>query len=254
MIKEFYKDKLRVRIYSNREKMGEAAGNAAADYIAELLEKQDEVNIVFGAAPSQDEVLAAFVSREDVDTTRINLFNMDEYIGIGSCSSRSFANYLERAVASKRRFRSVNYIDGSNHDTGHAISEYEALLMEHPIDLVFMGVGENGHIAFNDPHVALFNDPRKIKVVDMDIKCRMQQVNDGAFGSLAEVPTHAITLTIPTLFGAAKICCVVPARTKSEAVRSLLNGEVSEKCPASILRRHDNAVLYLDPESASRIL
>ena len=248
-VKEFLKDKLRVKIYPSRQAMGLCAAQEAVAYIKELLEVQPEVNIVFGAAPSQNELLAA-VAASDLEWSRINAFHMDEYIGLKEDAPQGFGNFLRRAIFDKVPFRSVHFLNGQI-DPQRACAEYTKLLTENPIDVVFMGIGENGHIAFNDPHVADFNDAEVVKVVNLDEKCRQQQVNDGCFATIEDVPTHAITLTIPTLCSAKRLFCVVPAPTKAWAVNETITGEVSERCPASILRRHDAATLYVDRDSSS---
>ena len=249
LTREFVKDSLRVKVYDSRKEMGRGAAMDAVACLNELLSQQEQVNIIFAAAPSQNEFLAE-IAASDVDWSRVNAFHMDEYIGLPEDAPQGFGNFLRRAVFDKVPFRSVHYINGQNapEDT---LRDYAALLEENKVDVVFMGIGENGHIAFNDPHVADFNDDKVIKIVDLDEKCRMQQVNDGCFDSIDKVPTHAFTLTVPALMAAKRRFCVVPAPTKAQAVYNTINGEVNERCPASILRKSDGSVLYLDNDSSS---
>ncbi len=249
MNKEFVKDQLHVKIFTSRAEMGLGAASDAVEYLKNLMAEQEFVNIIFAAAPSQNEFLAA-MAESDVDWSRVNAFHMDEYIGLQSDASQGFGNFLRRAIFDKVPFNSVNYINGQNVPE-ETLKQYKKLLEENPVDVVFMGIGENGHIAFNDPHVADFNDPEVIKVVDLDEKCRMQQVNDGCFTCLDEVPTHAFTLTVPTLMAAKRRFCVVPASTKAHAVYNTINGVVSEVCPASVLRTSEGTTLYLDNDSSS---
>ncbi|MBQ2702455.1 MAG: glucosamine-6-phosphate deaminase [Alistipes sp.] len=249
LVKEFSKDKLKVKVYASRQAMGQGAAHEAVAYIKELLDVQPEVNIIFAAAPSQNEFLAA-VAASDLEWGRINAFHMDEYIGLKEDAPQGFGNFLRRAIFDKVPFRSVHYLNGLI-EPSRACAEYAELLEQNPVDVVFMGIGENGHIAFNDPHVANFNDAEWVKVVDLDEKCRQQQVNDGCFATIDDVPTHAMTLTIPTLCRAKRLFCVVPAPTKAWAVNETINGEVSEHCPASIMRCHDAATLYVDNDSSS---
>lgn len=249
-MKEFFVDKLRVASFQTRAEMGAFAAKECADAIKQALREKDEINMIFAAAPSQNEFLAALVADEEIDFTRINAFHMDEYVGLAPTAPQGFGNFLKAAIFSKAPFKSVNYISPEG-DPESTCAAYAELLAKNPVDIVCMGIGENGHIAFNDPHVAFFNDEKAVKVVELDLKCRNQQVNDGCFKSLDEVPTHAITLTIPSLFKGKKLFCVVPARTKAEAVKTTVMGEITEKCPASILRRHDCATLYIDADSAS---
>lgn len=247
LLREFRKDTMRVCIYDSRCAMGAGAAKEAIAFIKDLLKEKQEVNIIFAAAPSQNEFLEA-VASSDIDWTRINAFHMDEYIGLPKEAPQGFGNFLHRAIFGKVPFKSVNYLNGQINPQ-QACKEYTRLLEENPVDVVFMGIGENGHIAFNDPHVALFDDSEVVKVVDLDEKCRRQQVNDGCFTSINEVPTHAMTLTIPTLVKAQRLFCVVPAATKAWAVNETVNGSIDEHCPASILRRHPAATLYVDSES-----
>ena len=249
LTREFRKDNLLVKIYDSRSEMGKGAAADAVAYLNDLLTKQEQVNIIFAAAPSQNEFLAA-VAASDVDWTRVNAFHMDEYIGLPADAPQGFGNFLARAIFDKVPFRTVNYINGQNVPE-ETIREYETLLEENKVDVVFMGIGENGHIAFNDPHVADFNDGKVIKIVDLDEKCRNQQVNDGCFASIDQVPTHAITLTVPTLVAAPHLFCIVPAPTKAKAVKETVRGTIDEHCPASVLRTRPGAVLYLDPDSAA---
>ena len=150
-------------------------------------------------------------------------------------------------------FRTVNYLNGNSADLEAECERYTNLLKKYPADIACMGIGENGHIAFNDPHVASFNDPRMVKVANLDDQCRQQQVNDGCFDTVADVPKRALTLTIPALISVKNIFCIVPGKTKAEAVARIINGSIDESCPASILKAHDNAILYLDKDSAREI-
>lgn len=250
---EFVKNKLKVKIAATRMEMGVAAAMDITKEILKLQEEKEEINIVFAAAPSQNEVLDALSKNNTINWNKINAFHMDEYIGLKSNAPESFGNFLKNAIFSKLPFKSVNYINGGAEDVVSECKRYSELLKTHPIDIVCMGVGENGHIAFNDPMVADFNDTEVIKKVELDSICRNQQVNDGCFSSIDEVPTHALTLTCPTLFSGKKIFCVVPASTKARAIKEMLEGEISEKCPASILKNHDAACLYCDKDSASLI-
>lgn len=249
--KEFLADKLSVKIYNSREEMGIGAAGEAIAYIKSLLDKKDEINMIFAAAPSQNEFLSALIADAGIDWSKINAFHMDEYIGLEEDAPQGFGNFLRDRIFGKVNFKSVNYLKGSAPDPEGECTRYSGLLSEREIDVVCMGIGENGHIAFNDPHVAEFNDPKLVKVVELDHKCRTQQVNDGCFNAIDQVPTHALTLTIPALMRGGQLFCIVPAKTKAEAVRNTVRGEISEACPASILRNHDKAVLYLDGDSSS---
>lgn len=254
LVKEFTAQKLNVKIYSTRKAMGIEAAKEASKKIKELLSQKPEINMIFAAAPSQNEFLQALISEPGIDWNRINAFHMDEYIGLEPSAPQGFGNFLKEKIFGKVNFKSVNYIDGNNQDIEKECERYSGLLKQYPTDIVCMGIGENGHIAFNDPHVAFFNDLKLVKTVELDQKCRNQQVNDGCFDSIDKVPTHALTLTIPALTSCSYIFCIVPAATKADAVYNTVMGEITEACPASILKKHDNATLYTDSDSASRIL
>jgi len=251
-VKEFKVDELLVKVYRTRDEMGMSSAYDVSKKIRELLSVKDIVNIVFAAAPSQNEFLA-YLSKENLEWNRINAFHMDEYIGLPSDAPQSFGNFLKERLFSKKQFKNVFYINGNAPNLEEECARLTRLLEENPLDITCMGIGENGHIAFNDPHVADFDDPKKVKIVDLDERCRQQQVNDGCFRTIEEVPRYAITMTIPTLISSKYIFCIVPAKQKAEAVRNTLMGPVSESCPASILRRCKNAILYLDLDSASEL-
>jgi glucosamine-6-phosphate deaminase len=250
MIKELKVDNLAVRIYPDRISMGNAGADMVGDLIAQLLNEKTHVNIIFAAAPSQNEFLAALTERTDVDWQRINAFHMDEYIGLPEDHPALFSSFLRNGLFDKLPFHTVNYINGNATDMQAECDRYSDLLLKYPTDIVCMGIGENGHIAFNDPHVADFNDPLKVKIVDLDTECRQQQVNDGCFQGLNDVPTHALTLTIPALMSGKYIYCMVPGKNKANAIHHTLLGEISEQCPASVLRRHRQATLFLDRDSS----
>jgi glucosamine-6-phosphate deaminase len=253
MIKELKKDNLDIKTYSDRASMGAAAAYMVADRIVQLLGEQEFVNIIFASAPSQNEFLAALVEQKDVDWTRINAFHMDEYIGLPENAPQKFGSFLKEKLFRHLPFHTVNYINGNAPDALAECGRYAELLLQYPPDIVCLGIGENGHIAFNDPHVADLDDPLKVKIVDLDFECRQQQVSDGCFNRLKNVPSLAITMTIPALMAGRYIYCIVPGKNKAKAVHHTLFNKISEQCPASVLRRHLQAVLFLDAESSSLI-
>ena len=230
--------------------MGTAAAKELGEKIKKLLATKAEINMIFAAAPSQSEVLAALVADKSIEWNRVNAYHMDEYIGLDKDAPQGFGNFLKAHIFGLVPFKSVNYIDITATDPEAEAARYGKLLDENPTDIVVMGIGENGHIAFNDPPVADFNDKKTVKPVKLDEICRQQQVNDGCFESIDKVPTHALTLTVPTLTRAPYLFCIVPAATKAKAIYETLNGTIDEHCPASVLRTHDNAVLYIETESA----
>ncbi|SHO52403.1 glucosamine-6-phosphate deaminase [Anaerocolumna xylanovorans] len=248
------KDKLKLNVYINRSEMGKAAAGAVAERIISLLEVKSEVNMVFAAAPSQNEFLDTLVSNREIKWEKINAFHLDEYIGLSSEASQGFGIFLRRKLFGKVGFKSVNYLNGSDNGESVECDRYSNLLVQFPLDIACIGIGENGHLAFNDPPVADFNDKSLVKVVELDEVCRKQQVNDGCFEALDMVPARALTLTIPAIMSAKYIYCMVPGKSKAAAVEKTINGEISEACPASILRKHEAAELFLDADSAAGIM
>jgi glucosamine-6-phosphate deaminase len=173
---------------------------------------------------------------------------MDEYIGLDAAAPQRFSNFLKERLFDRLPFREVHLIEPETLDP---VKHYETLLKTSPIDLVCLGIGENGHLAFNDPPVADFNDPVWVKIVDLDDVCRRQQVNDGCFAAFDDVPKQAITLTIPALMSGKRLICTVPGQTKRQAVQRTLNDPISTACPATILRNHQACTLFLDKDAAN---
>ncbi|TMV52995.1 glucosamine-6-phosphate deaminase [Paenibacillus mesophilus] len=241
-------DQLKVNVYANRQDLGTSAGRAAAATIKELLGRKDRIRMIFAAAPSQNEFLETLSSDPDIDWSRITAFHMDEYIGLPNDAPQKFSRFLCERLFDKVKPGQVHLIDSSNTIEAEC-KRYGDLLREAPIDIVCLGIGENGHIAFNDPPVADFDDPFTIKAVELDDACRQQQVNDGCFPTFGDVPTHALTLTIPTMMSADHLYCMVPGPTKRNAVNRTLNGTISTECPSTVLRRHPDCTLYVDRDS-----
>jgi len=251
MVNEITTEGLNVQIFENRAALGAKAASMVSEKIRELLAQQEFVNIIFAAAPSQNEFLETLVQDKNIAWERINAFHMDEYVGLPEDAPQGFGNFLKERLFAKVPFRSINYLNGlANNATGEC-ERYTALLKRYPVDIVCMGIGENTHIAFNDPHVADFNDLKLVKVVDLDSACRQQQVNDGCFENLNQVPTHALTLTVPALINADYVFCMVPGPTKAKAVQHTLQSHIQELYPSTILRKHPNAVLFLDEASSA---
>ncbi len=241
---------MKVNVFDSREEMGKAAGKAVEKKILDILVEKENVRIIFAAAPSQDEFLAYLNDSKIIPWDRVVAFHMDEYVDLSEDSPALFSNFLRRKLFNKLPFKKVHLIEGQQLPEDEC-KRYSDLLQEAPIDIVCMGIGENGHIAFNDPSVADFDDPEIIKKVELEPSCRVQQVNDGCFLTMDEVPTHALTLTIPTLLQTEYICCVVPGENKRVAVHRALNGTIHTECPASILRLHPNCDLYTDRDAFS---
>lgn len=249
MNKQFQVDNLEIQVFENRSLMGQYAAHLVAEKIEKLLSEQEMVSIIFAAAPSQNEFLESLIQYK-LDWHRVNAFHMDEYIGLTADAPQLFGNFLKTAIFNRVPFHSVHYINGNEKDIAAEINRYGNLLAQYPADIVCMGIGENGHLAFNDPPDADFTDPLPVKKVELDHLCRIQQVNDGCFQTEQEVPKHAITLTIPTLMQGRFVYCMVPGAKKAKAVFNTVRMKIEEKYPSAILRRHDNAILFLDSDSS----
>lgn len=249
MLNDNNRDSIRIRIFDNRELLGTTAAQTVADTIRQLLAVQPVVNMVFAAAPSQNEFLAALVGQR-LDWGRIDAFHMDEYIGLGPRAPQSFGYYLNTHLFDKIRFRSVHLLNGIAPDAQAECRRYAGLLEQSPTDIVCLGIGENNHLAFNDPPVADFNDPQTVKVVTLDADCRQQQVNDGCFPTLAEVPGQALTLTIPALLAGRYLFAMVPGERKAKAVYHTFDSPLTERYPSTILKQHPAVQLFLDRESS----
>jgi glucosamine-6-phosphate deaminase len=244
---------LETEIYADRRSMGRAAAADIAACIRSMVLTKPVVHMVFAAAPSQSEMLEALCLEQDVAWDRVIAFHMDEYIGLPVDAPQLFAHFLDNAVFGRLPFRQVHLIRGGTSDPASECGRYASLLRTYPTDIVCMGIGENTHIAFNDPHVADFSDPYLVKIVELDEVSRRQQVHDGCFPDLSAVPVQAITLTVPALLKAERIFCVVPGPTKAEAVFHTLKSEVSVRYPSTCLRGHPSARMYLDRLSAAML-
>ena len=250
-------DTLHVEIYPQRAEMGAAAALDVAAAMRRVLAERETVRMIFAAAPSQNELLAGLCAMEDLDWGRVEALHMDEYIGLPEGAPQSFGRFLREHLFDVVRPGRVEYLDGNAGGNAANVAaecqRYAALLRERPVDIVCAGIGENGHLAFNDPPVADFTDPYAVKPVTLDHTCRMQQVHDGAFETLDAVPTQALTVTVPALMAAHELFCVVPGPTKADAVGATLREPIDERCPATALRRHPHAILYIDAAAAAQI-
>jgi glucosamine-6-phosphate deaminase len=244
-------DSLKVNVYARIEDLAAAAAQAASSYLHEILAVQSKAAVILASAASQVKFLEQLVNLGGVDWSRVILFHMDEYLGISPEHAASFRRFMRERVAAKLKPLAFHYLEGDALQPMDECDRYTRLLRAQSIDLCCLGIGENGHVAFNDPAVADFGDPRWVKIVKLDLKCRQQQVGEGAFPHLPAVPQYALTLTVPTLFSAKKVIAIVPEKRKAKAVQETLQAPVNSSCPASILRRQPHATLYLDEDSAS---
>jgi glucosamine-6-phosphate deaminase len=244
---------MKLHIYETNPEMGQAAADHVASSLLALGKQHDVISVVFATGAAQLETLKVLTARKDLPWDRVIGFHMDEYIGISDQHPASFRRYLRENLVSKVRMREFHYMDGSAKDPEEFAEYYAELLEKNPPQLCLGGIGENGHLAFNDPPVADFHDPLEVKVAELDRDCRQQQVNERWFASLNEVPTHAITLTIPAVMRIPELVFSVPGERKAAIVKRALEEEISTQCPATILRKHPNAHVYLDRDSARLI-
>jgi glucosamine-6-phosphate deaminase len=243
-----------VRIFENRHLMGLAGAVDAAALILKAVEERGRARIMVATGNSQLDLIDALVKQPTIPWKNTEIFHMDEYLGIAANHPASFRYWIRKRVEEPLQGVSVHYIDGDAADPDAEIQRYTHLLQQGPIDLAFVGFGENGHIAFNDPPVADFHDPQEMRRVTLDEACRRQQVGEGHFDSVTEVPAEALTVSCSGLLRARAWICCVPEQRKAKAVHRALTGKISTECPASIVRTHPHASVFLDLESAKGLL
>jgi glucosamine-6-phosphate deaminase len=247
--RSFRREKLKIEVYPTREEAGAAAAEAAATEMKRLGREKEIISIIFATGASQLSTLRALTAIPGLPWERVEGFHMDEYVGIPPEHRASFRRYMRTELTERVRTLRFHEING-NTSSDHECQEYaEALRLAMP-QLCLLGIGENGHLAFNDPGVADFEDPLDMKVVDLDSECKQQQVAEGWFASVNDVPAQALTLTIPALLRAPKLIVSVPGSRKAAIVKRTLSEAISTNCPATILRTHPDVTVYLDRESA----
>jgi glucosamine-6-phosphate deaminase len=250
---ELRRDRLRTVVLEDRAAMGAAAAEHSAERLQQVLAAQARCRVIFAAAASQQTMLDALAGIDGIEWSRVDAFHLDEYLGLAQGDPRSFGAWLGDHIWSRVQPGRVELLDGGNPDPEAECRRYGALLDDGGIDLALIGIGENGHLAFNDPHVADFADPLTVKVVEIDDTSRRQQVRDGAFDALEEVPRLAMTVTMSAILASRTVSVVVPGAQKAEAVARTLDGPVETACPASALRRHADAVLFVDRPAFSLV-
>jgi glucosamine-6-phosphate deaminase len=249
------RDHLVTEVLPDRAQMGAAAADHAAGRIRAVLSTSDRARVIFAAAASQGEFLDELARAEGIDWSRVVAFHLDEYVGLELGDEHSFGEWLERRIWSRVRPGRVELLDGgaAANDPDEECDRYGRLLEDGGIDLALIGIGENGHLAFNDPHVADFGDPLVVKPVEIDDTSRRQQVRDGAFPSFDAVPRLAMTVTMSTILASRAISVVVPGAQKATAVARTLDGPIETACPASALRRHPDAMMFVDEAAMSEV-
>jgi glucosamine-6-phosphate deaminase len=245
------KNQVRIEVYADSARMGQAAAAAAAEIITAGVASRGSARIVIGTGPSQNTVIGALVRLPSLDWSRVEVFHLDEYVGISADHPASFRRWLKDRVTDVVHPAGVHYLHGDAADPEAECRRYAGLLDAAPVDVTFLGFGENGHIAFNDPGVADFADPLLVRRVRLDESCRAQQVGEGHFAKLDAVPPEALTITCTGIMRSRHLVCAVPERRKAEAVRCAIEGPLSTDCPASLAMTHPHALLFLDAGSAS---
>ncbi|MCY3018691.1 MAG: glucosamine-6-phosphate deaminase [Planctomycetota bacterium] len=252
-LKTFSVDSLAVRVFAATRDMAVDAAREARQVLCDAVAARGAAAAILAGGNSQRQFLEELVAAKGVDWSRVTLFHMDEYLGMPVTHSASLRRQMRERVESKVKPKKFEYLAGDAMEPLTECERYAALLKAQPLDLCCLGIGENGHVAFNDPAVADFNDPRLVKIVKLDRPCRQQQVGEGHFSDIEAVPQYALTLTIPALCAARKVLAIAPEKRKAEPVKNTLRGPISTTCPASYLRKQAHCTLFLDAESASLI-
>lgn len=251
-VKQFKKDNLSVHIFSDETSAGKGSAEFVAQHLNDAIQAKGHANLILATGASQFAFIEA-IKTLPIDWSRITVFHLDEYKDLSEIHPASFRKYLRERILDMVKPLQVHYINGDAKDIDNEVARYEELLKAVTVDVACIGIGENGHIAFNDPEVADFNDPQLVKIVQLDEASRRQQLGEGWFSTLDEVPREAISLTIPAIMRCNVISCMVPDERKAKAVYNTLNAEISTACPATILRRHPHSVLFLDKNSSSQL-
>ena len=244
-------EQLPVRIYPDQQSLAAAAAGDAAAIIGAAIRARGTANIMVATGNAALQFMAALRRRTGIDWAKVTLFHLDEYAGLPDTHPASFRLFIRSNLADWVKPGAAHYLHGDAPDIAAECERYSQLIRRHPMDLCHCGIGENGHLAFNDPGVADFNDPLTVKVVELEPACRRQQVGEGHFKTIADVPKYALSVTIPAMLSAHHVIAVVPEKRKAQAVHDTLLGPLATSCPASLLRRLRRAVLYLDKDSAS---
>lgn len=249
-ISAFAVDTLAVEIHPDKATLSRAAADFVARHIRAAIAARNNARVIFATGASQYDFLDALCAAPDIEWSRVTAFHLDEYVGISAEHPASFRRYLQERLFRRLPFGAVHLLQGDAPDPAAECRRYAALLAAAPVDIACVGVGENGHLAFNDPP-ADFAASAGVHVVQLDEACRMQQVGEGHFPNLAAVPPQALSMTIPAILAAQIISCVVPDARKAQAVACALTGPIDPACPASALRGHPRCRLYLDSASAT---
>jgi glucosamine-6-phosphate deaminase len=252
-VRYFQVGQLKLEIHPNRKSMGAAAAVAAAEALKELGQSHETIAAIFATGASQLDTLDALTSIAGLPWNRVRGFHLDEYVGLPVDHPASFRGYLKKNLTQKVQMKEFLEVDGTASDPEQVCRSYADALRSADPQLCLLGIGENGHLAFNDPDIADFHDPKDVKVVHLDAACRIQQAAEGWFNTPDDVPDYAITLTIPTVFRVPKLIVSVPGSRKAAIMRRTLEDAISTECPATILRTHPDVTVYLDEDSAAHL-
>lgn len=251
--KDFRVDSLEVQIYNSEAELALSTATIVQQDLQQILKTQQTATVLFATGNSQLKFLDALVKLDNIDWSRVICFHLDEYLGISANHPSSFRYYLRERIEKPISPQKFHYLEGDALQPLQECDRYSKLLAAQEIDLCMLGIGANGHLAFNEPTVADFNDAYKVKLVKLDSVNHQQQVTQGHFPNLESVPKYAFTLTIPMICSAKKIICLAPGKSKAEIVKQLLEGDVTEEFPASILRKQPQANLLLDADAAEQL-
>lgn len=239
-----------VHILDSNRKLGQMAADDFARLVSDIAHRQRHAAVILATGNSQLTFFSPLVEKKEIPWGKVTVFHMDEYLGMSDQHPASFARYIRERLVDHVHPAAFYPMRGDSSDVEKELTRYAGLIRKSPPDVCVLGIGENGHLAFNDPP-ANFDAKEVIHVVHLDLRCRQQQVNEGHFQTIDDVPKHAITLTVPALLAVRNVIAVVPEGRKAEAVKAALEGPVTEDCPASILRTKSNVTMYLDRESSS---
>jgi glucosamine-6-phosphate deaminase len=238
-------------IYETKSQMGAAAAASAAEVIKQAIKVKKQANIILATGTSQFEMLKNLVAAEGIDWQKVTMFHLDEYIGLSADHPASFRRFLkERFVDKVPGLKEVVFVNGDAKNPQQECHRLKNIIAEHPIDVALIGIGENGHLAFNDPP-ADFRTEQPYIIVELDERCRKQQLGEGWFKTLEQVPRRAISMSIRQIMKSACLIASVPEKRKAEAIKNALQGPVTPECPASILQQHNNCKVFMDEQAAS---
>lgn len=252
-VKTFQVDKLSVQVYKSEAEMAADVAQLTQEYLQDTIARQGSATVILATGNSQIKFLDALIAKGGVDWSKITFFHLDEYLGIDAEHPASFRRYMRQRVEQRVHPSIFHYIEGDTLQPLDECDRYAQLLQQQPIDFCCLGIGENGHIAFNEPEVTSFNETKAVKLVKLAARTRQQLLNQGHFPNLEAIPQYAFTLTIPIICSAKKIFCLAPEKRKAAAVRDMLNLPISTEIPASALRQQPQATLFLDIDSVSLV-